>query len=392
MAFRPVRTIGRALMGHRNAGNIQAVQPVPMQTEPGATAIQGQLQMGQEQAARQMAGMGAARGSTALNRFQAQDVGSQMMSEANQQAAIQRAQLEQQAAGMQATQGFEGQMAQQRYQEQVRNKNAQGLAGLAQGAVGAGGAMLSDIRAKEDIRPLGGTSALQEALAGYAPQQGAPQEGPTPEFAAALGRYTSEQSIPERAAELDQAVTMGLLPYEQLDADDRTLLNRYTQAKADQWRASEGVAGAIQERPPSPYEQGYSDMRGRLGLTTEGGRYWNPGPDDGRLTGPMQPYEYRYRPEAAQQFGQDTEPRVGVMAQDAAQSPLYGHAVERMPDGSLGFDRDRLNAANVAGITDLDKRVTAMEEEPTFAQRLGYGLSRGFGGETGPPPWQRGGR
>lgn len=86
---------------------------------------------------------------------------------------------------------------------------------------------------------------------------------------------------------------------------------------------------------------------------------------------PVEPYTYRYKPEAAAMMGTDTEPREGFMAQDLAKSPAFQAAVVPGPGGLLAVDKDRLMQATTAELGGLDKRVKALEFGPSLKRASG---------------------
>jgi hypothetical protein len=77
---------------------------------------------------------------------------------------------------------------------------------------------------------------------------------------------------------------------------------------------------------------------------------------------PIEPYEYRYKPEMARKFGEDAAPRAGIMAQEFAQSPnpAVRSAVIDTKDG-LAIDGSRALSANLALSAGLDKRLRDIE-------------------------------
>jgi hypothetical protein len=92
-------------------------------------------------------------------------------------------------------------------------------------------------------------------------------------------------------------------------------------------------------------------------------------PEEQSPMGPMRAYRYRYTPGAAARMGTDTRPRVGPMAQEMQQSPLFADAVQRGPGGMLGIDRDRAQQATIAATADQDRRLRELEEEEQSTRR-----------------------
>lgn len=95
--------------------------------------------------------------------------------------------------------------------------------------------------------------------------------------------------------------------------------------------------------------------------------------DAARNANPPPPYQYRYKDKFAEKQGTDTEPRLGIMAQDALKSPMYRPAVVKMPDGMLGIDSNRLLHANTAMLSGEHERINQVEEQN---RRLAEALQR----------------
>lgn len=71
-------------------------------------------------------------------------------------------------------------------------------------------------------------------------------------------------------------------------------------------------------------------------------------------------YSYRYKPEAAARFGEDTAPRPGIMAQDLEKAPAGADVVDDTPDGKV-LDVHRALGFSLAGVAGLDKRLQRLE-------------------------------
>lgn len=84
----------------------------------------------------------------------------------------------------------------------------------------------------------------------------------------------------------------------------------------------------------------------------------------------VHPYGYRYKPEAAAKFGEDTAPRVGIMAQELETSPAGAQVVETTPGGEKAIDLNRAVSFSLAANAGLDKRIAQLE------QAAGIGGSR----------------
>lgn len=75
---------------------------------------------------------------------------------------------------------------------------------------------------------------------------------------------------------------------------------------------------------------------------------------------PVKPYRYRYRDEIARAAGLDTEPRMGVMAQDLERSDAGAEVVNDGP-GLKTLDNKRALSFAMAGVAGLDKRLRLLE-------------------------------
>lgn len=78
--------------------------------------------------------------------------------------------------------------------------------------------------------------------------------------------------------------------------------------------------------------------------------------------GKLHAYEYRYKPEVAARIGQDTEPRVGIMAQDLERAPAGKGAVMNTEEGKA-IDVNRGLSFALAAAAGLDKRVKDLEKQ-----------------------------
>jgi hypothetical protein len=87
----------------------------------------------------------------------------------------------------------------------------------------------------------------------------------------------------------------------------------------------------------------------------------------GRAAAAVQPYQFRYRPEAAASQGVTTEQRVGVMANDAPgnleENPVYKPAVRYGPDGLARVDAGQATMANIAVTSDLAREQESIKQD-----------------------------
>lgn len=269
----------------------------------GPSLAEQQMQSGLAQVNQQV--MGATAGARGINRTDAQlnaqrdlaktgaqvgrDMGAlraQEQMQAEQAYAQGLAGLQSQEMGMQSL-GQADQLAMLNAEAQNRQLNEKmaseqkGLIGNVLGTVGGALGALSDIRAKEDIRP-------------------APQ--------AHIGMAQIEPQAHIGMAQLEPRVEIG-------------------QAEID-------------ALPPE-----YQAM-----ATPQGSR---------EALGDVEPYSYRYKPEAAMSMATDTDPRLGVMAQDlekTSMSPL----VEDTPEGKA-IDGPKAVSALMALVAAQEKRLEKLE-------------------------------
>jgi hypothetical protein len=316
----------------------------------GPSAAQAQLQAGTQAGLRQQLAMAAsARGGAAQQaaaRRQGMANAAMQTGQASNEAAALRAREQQAAQGLlsnlslgqqQADLGIEqanlnALTSNQQQRMQIAQGNAAGkqsfLKDVASG-VGAVTTFFSDVRGKESIQPMtgyeqAGQLAVRQALppVGVAVNQATPapqpQQSPPPSAAGGIGAFLTALSD-ERSKEEIRSLRS------QLDAVTR---------EADAMRASPPATGDVSASL-------------RQLATPEGSR---------QGLAPVEPYQYRYKPEAAAAYGEDTAPRAGVMAQELEQSPYLRSAVVQSPDGTLGIDASRGLSASLAAAAGLDKR------------------------------------
>jgi hypothetical protein len=76
----------------------------------------------------------------------------------------------------------------------------------------------------------------------------------------------------------------------------------------------------------------------------------------------IEPYSYRYKAGPAARYGEDTQPRVGVMAQDIEKAGPAGAAVvSEDENGVKKLDVHRALGLSLAGVAGLDKRLARLE-------------------------------
>jgi hypothetical protein len=194
---------------------------------------------------------------------------------------------------------------------QVQSQNATNKGGSVGGMMAAAGgalAMLSDVRAKEDIEPVGVDGA-----------------DPT---ARALRRYETEQTP---ASFRDWKI------------------QQYQKPEQGDVKGGGGLLGGIISDKRSKTDV---DPIARMAASEEANRDEL---DD------VKPYSYRYKGGFAERFGQDRKPRVGVMAQDLEKGPAGREVVFEGPGGLKALDTNRAVGYSLAGLAGLDKRMRRLE-------------------------------
>lgn len=76
--------------------------------------------------------------------------------------------------------------------------------------------------------------------------------------------------------------------------------------------------------------------------------------------GPMNGYQFRYKPKVAAAIGEDTTPRIGTMAQEVEQGPAGENVVAETENGKA-LDVNRALGFSLAGLAGLDKRLALLE-------------------------------
>lgn len=261
-------------------------------------------------------------------------------------------------------------------------------------AAGGAAAMMSDVRAKEDIEPMYDYSRLHEDEGGGGPGVG--QIMSMMGHGMAMSDERSKEKIRALEGALDESRrTAGAIrgadvqypgagPSQREIGDSRqnviddlqrhgvrdphTLLDfvNYTEDRRKvgdfdmpEVRARQGIgdanrsADAIRDtRTVYPSLDGPPAARFADLTTPEGSR---------QALAPVDPYEFRYKPLAAAALGDDTDPRAGVMAQELEESPYLHHAVFDGPGGVKMVDQKRLLSGTAAATAGLDKRLRALE-------------------------------
>lgn len=217
-----------------------------------------------------------------------------------------------------------------------RQKGVMSLLSAAGGAMGGGGGggggAVSDIRAKTDVQPMSGPdwqTKLGAALRAYGEGGGGGSGAATTAAAGAMGggggwasalAALSDEREKEKlkmSDELDQALARdyGSEWARELDVPKRSLVSMAADPQAN-----------------------------RAALDN------------------VHPYAYRYKPEAAAAFGEDTRPRVGVMAQELERSGPAGKGVVfETPGGMKALDLHRALGFSLAASAGLDKRIARLE-------------------------------
>lgn len=276
------------------------------------------------------------------------------------------------------------------------------LAGLGGGLM-AGGAVLSDKNAKENAFKAGLVVGASAPVMQKAAVSSAPAFDVSPERVTRVGRETFHQAVAERDKKNELAKAFSFLgkmqgwapqiraqaepapaqptmvpvaqvqppptatsderaKYTYSDERAKKLESENEMLKAALGRMGNEVSGKIRGDDP-----GLGDALTRMGREADvssipTAAYPDITSDQARSANPPPPYQYRYKDEFAAKQGTDTEPRLGIMAQDALKSPMYRPAVVEMPDGMLGIDSNRLLHANTAMLSGEHQRLNEAEE------------------------------
>ena len=359
-----------------------------LMTDPSKSVAQQQLRAGLEQnLQQQVAAQAAARGGSMagaqqLAAGQAAGLGAQM----NQQAAQLRAQeyaaavggmgqLGTQMAGQDIQQQlglgglgqqyWQGGLDWESQQREMREEEKQGRWGRGRDIVMGGlegvgsiigGAFGSDVRMKENIRPLDEGTAVRG-------ERGA-------EIDALANRIAAQTRQPYAVTERERAQEEALALIEGIEDPDRQNL-----ATVDPWAAESGRgyvgSGAVAApgRSADPFDR---TMAQRAGERASG---WRRAGDvslaeatpadlaaarDARIAGALGnvgAYEYNYKP------GMGPEGRrTGVMAQDLAAEPALAGAVVETPEG-LGVDTAKASSAALAASASQQREIDKLKEE-----------------------------
>lgn len=223
-------------------------------------------------------------------------------------------------------------------------------------------ALSSDIRAKEDIRPMQSFSSTL-GTAAMSPM-GIPQQ--TNPF-----DYHNYMSQPEQGPAPAAKNDDGGGFFSKLFSDERSKdhIRALEGALAESRRTAEAIGGTAVPYP----SLGGATPSGAAGPPTA--RFPDLNPPTARFAdlataagsrqalGPVHDYEYRYKPDFAAAVGEDTAPRAGIMAQELEQSPnpALRSAVINTPMGKA-IEPKRALSANLAMSAGLDKRLSRIEQ------------------------------
>jgi hypothetical protein len=368
----------------------------------------------------------------------AQNKAAESMQAGARQAAMLRAQemtdaRQQLGNALQQQQGTNTNAMQIQFQREKANQDAQNNINILnqktgqENRGGAGGAIggilgsLSDIRAKEDIQPMGGYGVFQSTIPtdSASSAYGMPVQSSaiTPQIEAAPP--TQQMQIPQKEG------GGGFLSSIFSDERSKEKIRSLEGALAESRRTADQIGGMQVQYPmlgggPNDTNRpGGADAFAIPGQTNGGpptARFadvsapWNPRTLQAPLAawdspggkpvaanfarfgtpagyaelaspagsknalGPVAPYEYRYKPGFAAATGEDTSPRAGIMAQDLEQSPnpALRSAVIDTPIGKA-IEPKRAISANLALSAGLDKRLRNIEgalSQPTMYPNL----------------------
>lgn len=363
---------GRMDPSRENAMGLQSQLAVAASGQGGPSAAQSQLQAGTQAGLRQQLAMAAsARGGMAQQaaaRRQGMTNAAMQQGQASNEAAALRAREQQaaqaQLAGLTQQQqqndlGIEqanlsAQTANQQQRMQIAQGNAEGKQRSVGGAFMALGGLLSDIRGKEDIQSLSG---YETAPVAFSVLPGESRESAMQKWSDYFAsRGIREQPATEQPA-TEQKSKRGL-GQAFSNFGDSLLSDRNSKEQIAGLRAQLDAVSRENDtmrRSETVYPETAPVGRSLRALSTA----------DGSRAGlaPVDAYQYRYKPDAAAQYGEDTAPRAGVMAQELEESPYLRSAVVKQPDGRLGIDASRGLSASLAAAAGLDKRLRAIETQ-----------------------------
>lgn len=162
----------------------------------------------------------------------------------------------------------------------------------------------------------------------------------------------------QRQMAFDRLKVMQQTPLDETGTSDKRAKYSYSDARAKELESENEMLKSALSR------MGNDTASAIRGDSVPTARFADASADAARDSlGPMQPYQYRYKDEFAAKQGTDTDPRLGIMAQDAMKSPAYQSSVVKMPDGMLGIDQNRLLHANTAVVAGQDKRLQQVEAQ-----------------------------
>lgn len=90
----------------------------------------------------------------------------------------------------------------------------------------------------------------------------------------------------------------------------------------------------------------------------------------------INPYTYRYKDDIAEAMGEDTAPRVGIMAQELERSPAGADVTGTGPNGKV-IDLNRAASFNLAANAGLNQRLDQLEDDMRAALGDDYGRRYG---------------
>lgn len=233
------------------------------------------------------------------------------------------------------------------------------------GSLAGGAAMLSDVRAKERIKPMSAVEAL-------------------------LSRDDSllDMRTGEERDEQDDPYQLGYSRRGGVDRETSEMGSAEALERRGQTRGSSSYAGpntdlmASHMKPKLSIDRNANTRKGiakmadslsafaNLGKGNQGqdfiNRYVTSDEREKTDLRPARGYSYEYKDPERHGRGRF----IGPMAQDLMKTPAGKAAVVRQPDGSLGVDTGRLSLTNTSAIGEQQRRADEQEERLTALERL----------------------
>lgn len=279
--------------------------------------------------------------------------------------AQQQAQADQAKTQMAADVGVDLQNAQFANYRDPPKDNSGAVAGAIASGLGAAATMISDIRAKKDVKPISGgdfASLASKMRAGGGRDLSSDPMGKMGERAL-TGVGPAAQALASGIAYDANAynsqpvlIPPMLKPLELSDANSKEEIRRLTRER-DEWmtaamgNAGEDIGRKVQRDNPAMAEDMARMQRtGREPVSDQAASLASLAQTPG--------YSYRYK----EGEGEDPNRRhVGPMAQDLERTPVGESVIQTMPDGRKAIDTGRLSLVNSTATGELARRLANLE-------------------------------